>query len=234
MNTRCLIVDDEPVAQNILIRYLDQVEGYEVVGKCIEAVEAVNILNNNRVDLIFLDIEMPGIDGLSFLKTLSNPPKVIITTAYREYALEGFELDVVDYLLKPISFDRFLKAINKINRRLEVENEAHLPKEADYIYLRADNKMVQVPFSEIKYIQSLSNYVQIFRDGKSIISYQKLSHLQKVLPSSKFLRVHRSYIIPVERIKAYTNSFIEIDDQEIPLGGKYRDRVIDFLKKFEG
>ncbi|MDY6868789.1 MAG: response regulator transcription factor [Chloroflexota bacterium] len=234
MSTNCLIVDDEPLAQNILMRYLEQVKGFEVIGKCLDAVEAVNMLKTNRVDLIFLDIEMPKLDGLSFLKTLSSPPKVIITTAYREYALEGFELDVVDYLLKPISFDRFLKAINKISRRLDVENETHLPKEADYIYLRADNKMIQVPFSEIKYIQSLSNYVQIFREGKSIISYQKLSHLQKVLPSSKFLRVHRSYIIPVERITAYTSSYIEIEDQEIPLGGKYRDRVIDFLKKFEG
>lgn len=231
MILKCLIIDDEPVAQNIIERYLNQIDGFEIAGKCIDALEAINTLKKEDIDLIFLDIEMPKLDGLSFLKTLQKPPKIIVTTAYREYAIEGFELDVSDYLLKPISFERFLKAVNKVSNIKEKEKPN---EDADYIYLRADNKMIQVPFDDIHYIQSLSNYVRIFREGKSIISYQKLSHLEKVLPTSKFMRIHRSYIVPINRIKAYTNSHIEIDDEELSIGGNYRDHVIEILKKFEG
>lgn len=236
MKLKCLIVDDEALAQNVIERYIEQVNELTLVAKCIDAVEAINSLNEESVDLIFLDIEMPKLDGLSFLKTLNSPPKIILTTAYRKYAIEGFELDVVDYLLKPISFERFIKSVNKVInlKSLEENFDPHSKDiEADYIYLRADNKMIQIPFEDILYIQSLSNYVRIFRNGRSIISYQKLSHLEKVLPSSRFIRVHRSYIVPLHRISSYTNSYIEIGEEEIPLGGQYKDKVIEVLKSFE-
>ncbi|MEQ9266557.1 MAG: LytTR family DNA-binding domain-containing protein [Balneolaceae bacterium] len=236
MKLKCLIVDDEALAQNIIERYIEQVNELTLVAKCIDAVGAINSLNEGSIDLIFLDIEMPKLDGLSFLKTLKNPPKIILTTAYRKYAIEGFELDVVDYLLKPISFERFIKSVNKVINLKSLEenvNPSSKDVEADYIYLRADNKMIQIPFEDILYIQSLSNYVRIFRNGRSIISYQKLSHLEKVLPSSRFIRVHRSYIVPLHRISSYTNSYLEIGEEEIPLGGQYKDKVIEVLKSFE-
>lgn len=236
MKLKSLIVDDEALAQNVIERYIEQVNELTLVAKCIDAVEAINSLNEESVDLIFLDIEMPKLDGLSFLKTLKKPPKIILTTAYRKYAIEGFELDVVDYLLKPISFERFIKSVNKVInlKSLEENFDSHSKDiEADYIYLRADNKMIQIPFEDILYIQSLSNYVRIFRNGRSIISYQKLSHLEKVLPSSRFIRVHRSYIVPLHRISSYTNSYLEIGEEEIPLGGQYKDKVIEVLKSFE-
>ncbi|MBO6525260.1 MAG: response regulator transcription factor [Balneolaceae bacterium] len=230
MIIKCIIIDDEPVALNIIERYLKRIEGFEVVGKFIDALEATNILKKERIDLIFLDIEMPKLDGLSFLKTLKNPPNVIITTAYRKYAIEGFELNVIDYLLKPISFERFLKAVNKVSFSNEYSEQKI---EADYIYLRADNKMIQIPFDDINYIQSLSNYVRIFRDGRSIISYQKLSHLEKALPSSRFIRVHRSFIVPIKKIQSYTGAHVEVNGEEIPIGGHYKEHVVSTLEKFE-
>ncbi len=233
MTFKCLIVDDEPVAQGILERYIDQLEGLTLVAKCKNALEANEWLRKAEVDLIFLDIEMPHLDGLSFLSTLASPPKVILTTAYREYALEGYELNVVDYLLKPISLERFMKAINKLDAMPELVQKESVTGEEDYLYIKADKKMVQVYFKDILYIEGLSNYVRIFTSGRPIISYQKLSYLESILPGKDFFRCHRSYIVSGPNIKAYNATHLEIGDTEIPIGGSYREATLDRLKPFE-
>ena len=229
MKLRCLIVDDEPIAQDIIESYVAPFDQIEVVGKCINAIEANRVISEKPVDLIFLDIEMPHIDGLSFVKNLENPPKVIITTAYRDYALEGFELNVVDYLLKPISQERFLKAINRVLTK--PKDKFRDPK--TYIYLKVDMKMVQVYLNEICYIQGLSNYVRVFCENRTLISYQKLSHLEEVLPTDLFLRAHRSYIVNLSKIKAYTSHDLDLGMTEIPIGRSYQDNLLKTLERYQ-
>lgn len=223
---KCLIVDDEVIAQNIIEGYIEPLDQFQLIGKCSNALEANNLLNNQSIDLIFLDLEMPNINGLAFLKNLSNPPKVIITTAYREYAIEGFDLDVVDYLLKPISHERFLKAVNKVLTKAHISDSP-----GPYIYLKVDMKMVKVIVEDILYIEGLSNYVKIFTSDKTLISYQKLSLLEEVLPSDQFRRSHRSYIINVNQITAFTSNDIEIGGLEIPIGGKYKAELLELLER---
>lgn len=239
MSLKCLIIDDEPIAQNIIERYIAPIDNLELVGKCNNAVEAINIIQSGEIDLIFLDIEMPRLDGFSLLKSLKNPPKVIVTTAYREYAMEGFELDVMDYLLKPIPYERLLKAVNKVLKIHSLEEMVHDTEQDDkshkeFIYLKADKKMVQINFEDISYIEGLSNYVRIFITGKPIITYQKLSHLQDILPADRFLRIHKSYIVSLSKITAYTSTGIELDgNNELPLGGSYKKQVLERLSKYE-
>lgn len=235
MKLRCLIVDDEPVAQGILERYVARLDWLELVAKCKNALEANKWLREEPIDLIFLDIEMPHMDGINFLNTLARRPKVIFTTAYREYALEGYELNVIDYLLKPIAFERFMMAVNKaapmpVSKAI---NTSPNPQE-DYLYIKADKKMVQVHFKDILYIEGLSNYVRIYTvAGKPVISYQKLSYLERVLPEKSFFRCHRSYIVSCRHIKSYSTNHLDIGDQEIPIGGNYREVTLERLKPFE-
>ncbi len=225
---KCLVVDDEPIAQDILVGYIEQIANLELVGTCINAIEANDILQQRKVDLILLDIEMPMVSGLNFLANLDNPPKVIITTAYRDYAVEGFELNVIDYLLKPISIERFMKAIHKINTPPKAVFE-----EEQFIYLKADKKMVQIVLDEILYIEGLSNYVKIHLTDRMVISYQKLSYLEEILPVDNFIRVHRSFIVARSKIRSYTTSYLEVMKEEIPIGGSYRDSVLKVLKTNE-
>lgn len=227
-------MDDESIARDIIERYILLDEQLKLVGKCSNAIEATKILRKQAVDIIFLDIEMPHIDGLSFLKTIENPPHVIITTAFRDYALEGFDLQVVDYLLKPIPYERFAKAINKLIE-IKTNNPAREEFNRDYIYLRADKKMIQVYMKDIIYIQGLSNYVRIYTtNNRPLITYQKLSHLENTLPSAKFSRIHRSYIVALNKISAYTATNIEVGDKTMPLGGSYKEALFSKLKDFEG
>jgi DNA-binding LytR/AlgR family response regulator len=229
MKLNCLIIDDEPIAQEIIEGYIQLLDHVEIIGKCKNALEANNLLLSSPVDLIFLDIEMPYLDGLTFLKNLENPPKVIITTAYREYALEGFELNVVDYLLKPISYERFLKAVNRV-----LSNPSKTsPLQNPYIYIKVDMKMVQVFLDEILYFQGLSNYVRVYCKERNLISYQKLSHLEEVLPPEQFIRSHRSYIVNLRKITAYTNNDIEIGGTELPIGGNHKEKIIKVLSKYQ-
>ncbi len=227
---KCLVIDDEPIAQEILVSYINQLDIMELAGTCINAIEANNFLQKETVDLILLDIEMPQVSGLNFLANLANPPKVIITTAYREFALEGFELNAVDYLLKPVSMERFMRAIQKVNK---TETRTILEEEP-YIYLKADKKMMQIFFHEIQYIEGLSNYVKIHLMDKVIISYQKLSYLEKVLPEKDFIRIHRSFIVSRVKVKSFTSSYLEVGKTELPIGGNYKEEVLGKLKEFEG
>ncbi len=232
---RCLIVDDEPPAREIIVRYIEQIPMLELTGECANAIQALTVLQQTKVDLIFLDIRMPQLNGNEFLKTIKNPPKVIFTTAWPDYAMEGYELDVVDYLLKPIQFDRFLKAVNKtFELSLVVATEtAPATSEpnhtASFVYFRADRKMVKVMLQDILYIESMKDYVKIFTTSGQIISKQSITSVEEMLPEKKFIRTHRSFIISIEKIKSFTNELIEIEKAEIPIGKLYRNTVIKML-----
>jgi len=208
----------------------------ELVGECSNAIQTLGILQQQPVDLLFMDIRMPQLNGNDFLKTLRHPPKVIFTTAYPDYAIEGYELDVVDYLLKPIHFDRFLKAVNKaLQNTSNLLESIPVTKEAEdniapFVYFRADRKMVKLMLHDILYIESMKDYVKVVTTTKVIISKQSISSVEEMLPEKKFIRCHRSYIISVEKIKSFTNELIEIGTAEIPIGKLYRNEVVRLLE----
>jgi len=228
----CLIVDDEPPAREILKQHIAGVEALELAGTCSNAVEAVSFLKEHPVDLLFLDIQMPQLLGTNFIRTLKNPPKVIFTTAYRKYAVEGFELDAVDYLLKPISFERFLKAVNKVlqlnisNARPTMPTLTPIEKQNgqanSFMYFRAERKMVKVFFRDILYVEGLKDYIRIVTDNKTIVTKYVLSTLEEMLPANEFLRIHKSYIVAVYKIDSYNADTIHIAKHELPIGRLYK------------
>lgn len=232
---KCLVIDDELPARDILEKHIADVEALELAGTCTNAVEALSFLQSNTVDLLFLDIQMPHILGTNFIRTLKNPPKVIFTTAYRKYAVEGFELDAVDFLLKPISFDRFLKAINKVlqvNLQSSVSlpaTENHTEPAQPFLYLRVDRKMVKVLFNDILYIEGLRDYVRLFTNSKVIVTKHLLSSLEEMLPSDGFLRIHRSYIVSISKIDSFNSDTIEIGKKELPIGRLFKHDVSKLL-----
>lgn len=222
------IIDDEPIAIGILERYAAQMEGLTVAGTGCTALEAYNLLQKTSVDLLFLDIEMPVMNGFSLLKSLENPPPVILTTAYREYAIEGYELNVLDYLLKPVSFERFIKSVEKA-RAFVAARTLPAPDRA-YLYFKSDKKMVQVFLDEVLYVESMSNYVRIFlADGVSVVTYQRMSDLEEILPGTAFIRIHRSFLVRKDRIRAYTPQSVEVGGKELPVGGQYRNSFYETM-----
>ena len=231
---QCLIVDDEPPAREIIGRYIEELPTLAIAGECANALQAFAFLQQHEVDLIFLDIRMPQLNGNDFLKTLKNPPKVIITTAYTEYALEGYELDVVDYLMKPIPFDRFLKAVNKAfplgTPRTADTALKEEKKTESFVYFRADRKMVKVMLQDILYIESMKDYIKVFTTNGTIITKQSISSVEEMLPEKEFVRVHRSYIVSLNRINTFTAELIEIEHTEIPVGKLYRNGVMKVLQ----
>lgn len=235
MPIKCLIVDDEPPAREVLKRYIEEIPMLHLAGECGNAIQANTAMQQQPVDLVFLDIRMPQLNGTDFLKMLRNPPKVIFTTAYPEYALEGYELDVVDYLVKPIRFDRFLKAVNKVfpadtkKQAIDDAPAAEENKNESFVYFRADRKMVKVLLSDILYVESMKDYVKIFTRNDVVITKQSISSVETMLPEKKFVRVHRSYIVSLDKIKTFTNELIEIGNAEIPIGKLYRFNVMKLL-----
>jgi DNA-binding LytR/AlgR family response regulator len=259
MKIRCLIVDDEPLALDVLNAYITRIEGLELVGRCENALQAFALMQEQSVDLLFLDIQMPKLDGIEFIKTLQQKPKIIFTTAYRDYAIEAFELDAVDYLLKPIPFSRFLKALSKAYSQFQqaattaaespatpalassiiiapgISNLPHanddaLPSQsADSIIVRADKKMIKVPLEDIQYIESLKDYVIIHVGGRRIVTKQKISYLEQKLPDGKFLRIHRSFLVALHKIQAFSPNHVEINGQELPIGRSYKSEVAKVL-----
>jgi len=227
----CLIIDDEPPAREILKQHIAGVEALELAGTCSNAVEAVSFLKEHPVDLLLLDIQMPQLLGTNFIRTLKNPPKVIFTTAYRKYAVEGFELDAVDYLLKPISFERFLKAVNKV-LQLNISSAQAMPTSArkekqngesnSFLYFRAERKMVKVFFRDILYVEGLKDYIRIVTDNKTIVTKYVLSTLEEMLPANEFLRIHKSYIVAIYKIDSYNADTIHIAKHELPIGRLYK------------
>jgi len=207
----------------------------ELTAECANAIQAITILQQQPIDLIFLDIRMPQLNGTDFLKTLKNPPKIIFTTAYAEYALEGFELDVVDYLMKPIRFERFLKAVNKVfpGQEKAMPEKTVAPeekKEDSFVYFRADRKMIKVFLHEILYIESMKDYVKIITSHSTIITKQSISSVEEMLPESAFARIHRSYIVSLHKIRSFTNELIEIGNTSLPIGKLYRNGVLKLLE----
>lgn len=237
MKIRCLVVDDEPLAIRLLEKHISQVESLEIVATCNSAIKAFEILNTQTIDLMFLDIKMPHLTGIDFLKSLKSPPKTIFTTAYRDFALESYDLEIVDYLLKPITFERFLKAIDKFTRLSsqvfpEVQKETIV---SDYIVVKSGNKHHKIVLNDILYIESLKDYIQIHlvNDSK-IISKYTLVDIEKELISYNFLRVHRSYIINTSKITAFSTNDIDLNhNKEIPIGASYKDTIVVFLDKIK-
>lgn len=221
MACKCIIVDDEPPAIKVLKKYIGSVPQLEITGSCKNAFEALNLLSKEKVDLIFLDIDMPRLNGTQFLRTLSLPPKVIFTTAHKDFAVEAFELEAVDFLLKPISFERFLKAVNKVlhtNYSL-TENPTST---SSFVYFRADRKMIKVFLNEILYIESYRDYVIIHLEKVRELRVKlTLNHVEKLLPCNQFLRIHRSFLVSIDKMTAFTKTDVEIGKTELPIGKSF-------------
>jgi DNA-binding LytR/AlgR family response regulator len=253
----CLLVDDEPPALDILKKYVASVASLELAATCNNAVEALNILQTRSIDLLFLDIQMPQLLGTDLIRTLKKPPRVIFTTAHRKFAIEGYELDAVDYLLKPISFERFLKAVNKVLDSLSTARhqpaegaasyaasfaapahpspapaEAPPPRPLDpFLQLRSERKMVQVALDDILYVESIRDYIKVVTRSKTIISKQSISSLEEFLPREAFIRIHRSYIVSLSKIESYTHELVEIARQQLPISRMYRLDVEKVLQR---
>ena len=237
MKIKCQIVDDEPLAINVIKKFLEQFQSSEVVSSCHNAMDAFSYISENPVDLLFLDINMPTLNGLDFLKSLKEPPLVIITSAYRDYAVEGFELDVLDYLVKPISFQRFLKAMDKANAAMR---EKSAPAQAvvtipdnskAFVFLKVDKKMVKVYLDEILYIESLKDYVRVRTVYEDLITHQNLNSMAKILPDDSFIRIHKSYTISVDKVKSIEGNCVEIAGQLLPMGRNFRKEVKEHILK---
>ena len=230
---KCLIVDDEPVAREILTSFVAKIPNLELVKSCKNAMEAFEVVNQQNIDLFFLDINMPDVSGLTLAKSINKKSKIIFTTAYREYAVDGFDLQAVDYLLKPISFDRFLQAVNKffettIVSNSETKNDEVLTK-SDFIFVRSERKMVKIVFDEILYIESLSDYIKVHLLDKIIVTRETISNIETKLPNKNFLRIHRSFIINLNEADSYTNEFVEVKNNAIPISRSYKENVLKRL-----
>jgi DNA-binding LytR/AlgR family response regulator len=223
---KCIIVEDEPLAQNILKKYIADHPSLELVATCTDALEAQLILNKQPIHLIFLDINLPKLSGINFIKSLLQNPHIIFTTAYPEFAVEGFELNAVDYLLKPFSFERFLKAVNKVIEKL---NNSTLPKKEEidaFIFLKSDKKIHKVDLESIHYIEAVGDYMKVITDSGQLLINETMKNLQEDLPANSFIRVHKSFIISRNRIKFIEGNYIQVENKSIPIGATYRNDVL--------
>ena len=237
-----LIVDDEPLAQDVLETYIAKLPDLNLVQKCNNALEANEALRNHPIDLMFLDIQMPQLTGIEFLRTLSNPPMVVFTTAYPNYAVEGFELDAIDYLLKPIPFDRFVKAVNKVSEQLKIKKggiptvvDSPTEEKSDYFFVKADKKLVKINYTDIVYIEGLKDYVIIRMNSNRIVTLQTMKSLESKLPSHLFKRIHRSYIVGLQKINAVVGNMAELMEKgqpkHLPVGKNYRDELLAIVNQ---
>lgn len=236
MNLKCVIVDDEPLAIEILLGLIKEIPSITVTKTFNDAVSAIGYVNNENVDFLLLDIEMPNLNGLDFLKGLANPPQVIITSANKEYALEGFDLDVADYILKPVTRTRLLRAIDKVMGIVSQQQEQYQRKGYrgvdKYILLRENKKMVKIDLGDILYIESDRDYVKVITPNRTVITKQNLGYFEKELSATDFLRVHRSFIVSYGHIDAYSSSTVEVSGIEIPFGRLYKDNVLKLLEEY--
>jgi DNA-binding LytR/AlgR family response regulator len=224
----CIIVDDEPLAQEVIERYVLSMNDLLLIRKCSNALEAFEVLHTESIDLIFLDISMPVISGIDFLRSIKNTPAVIITTAYPDFALQGFELDVIDYLVKPVSMERFMKAVNKAIERKKTaapsQTSSH-PK-TDFMFVKSEQKLVKVKFSEIEFIEGMKDYVKIFTKEKVIVTLLTMKFFEANLPSNDFIRIHKSYIINVDAIKSISGNEVEMKNMKLPIGSIYKENLL--------
>jgi two-component system, LytTR family, response regulator len=229
MNLKCIVIDDEPLAREGIADYVRQVNTLQLCGVFSDAIEATNFLASEKVDLIFLDIEMPKLNGIAFIQSLRNPPLIIFTTAYPHHALKGFELDVLDYLVKPISFERFLKATNKaLERKLIVSQSKELEKD-NYIFIKSDNKFHKIQHSDIIYIEGLKDYVKIHTEEGARLVLVNLKNIESKLPANIFIRVHKSFIVSVGKITSIEGNLIHIGATTIPIGKEYKNALFEKL-----
>lgn len=229
MRIKCAIIDDEPVSREILLDYINQSQLFDLVGECKNAVEAAQLVNKEHVDLIFLDINMPEINGIQFYKSLNNPPFVIFTTAYSEFAVEGFELAAVDYLLKPFPYERFLKAVSRAIQIINQEQKSG--QEAGYMLFKADRKIYRIELDRIFHLEAMGDYVRIHYDNKSIMVLDRFQNLLTRFPDDQFVRVHKSHAIAISAIELIEGNIVRVKDKEIPIGQSYKQT---FLEKLNG
>lgn len=234
---KCIIVDDEPLAREVLARYVTRIPSLQLVAQCNNAIDAMESMKLHDADIIFLDIQMPELRGTDLIRILKNPPFIIITTAFQEYALEGYELDVVDYLLKPIQFDRFVKSITKVFRlggdhgaNLAVENTSPETEKDPYLYFRTDRKTTKVMIRDILYIEGMGNYVKVYTTHGTVITKNSMAAMETMLPETVFIRTHRSFIVSKTKVKSFNSEQIEIDAHQIPIGKLYRNSVMKELE----
>jgi DNA-binding LytR/AlgR family response regulator len=226
----CIIVDDEPLARELVKSYVDKLTGWEIKALCRSVADAYEALYQNSIDVIFLDINMPDKSGIDFLSTLKNPPHVVFTTAYAEYAAKAFDLKAVDYLVKPITEERFQEAIDKVER-LHASNDALGPVHPlDHVFLKQDARLVKVPFDDILYVEALKDFSKVYRKEKPMLVSMHLKMLEDLLPSDRFLRIHRSYIVALPAITALQGNVIEIGKEELPVGATYKDELLKRLR----
>lgn len=233
---KCLIIDDEPIAREIIVSHVSKIHRIEVLAICSNAVEAFNYINNHEIDLVFLDINMPEITGIAFAKSIKNDIKIIFTTAYRDYAVEGFELRAVDYLLKPISFERLLKAVNTYFEVHETENHnqpSDISEISEFMFVRSDRKMIKIEFEEIQYIESYSDYLKIHLKSSTVVTRETITSVEAKLPRDSFMRVHRSYIVSLTFITSFTNEQVCIHQTSIPISRSYKNEVLQRLEAYK-
>jgi len=233
MTIRCLLVDDEPLALDLLEGYVAKTSSLSIVGRCSSAFQALELLDNTEVDLMFLDIQMPGLSGLEFSRSLSDGPKVIFTTAFEQYALEGFRVDALDYLLKPISYPEFLNSVNKAKRWFEHTEPSPDTQSRNSIFVKADYKLIQIEFNSILYIEGLKDYVKFFLEdnAKPVMSLMSMKSLEDNLPESRFIRVHRSFIVNLDKIKTIERNRIVFGNEYIPISENYKEKFQKFINE---
>jgi DNA-binding LytR/AlgR family response regulator len=228
---KCIIIEDEPLAQDVIKNHLDKSGRFDLRGTYRNAPEAKEALEKEEVDLLFLDIQLPGMTGLQFLRSLSHPPLVVFTTSYPEYAVESYEFNVIDYLLKPISYERFSKTINKIidGNIFKTESSPQKPVYRDHIFIRSNSKFFRISFSDILYIEGMKDYLKIHTTEHVIITHQTLGDIEAILPPDQFIRIHKSYIVAVARIKAVFGNSVDMDRILLPIGLNHKERIMRFV-----
>jgi DNA-binding LytR/AlgR family response regulator len=230
----CLIIDDEPLALNILESYISNVPELHLVARCNSAVEAMEMMHNYSIHVMFLDINMPMIDGLSFLRSLKNSPHVILTTAYSHHAIESYELDVVDYLLKPIPFERFLKAVNKLfNLQKNSLSSINTHAPVGYIFIKVDGRMVKLNYEEIVYIEGLKDYLKVHTCERHYVTHMTMKKMEETLPSNSFIRIHKSFILSLNAVKSISGNTVETIKDALPIGAMYKEKLVKNIFKIQ-
>ncbi|NQU55167.1 MAG: response regulator transcription factor [Bacteroidetes bacterium] len=236
MEVRALITDDEPLAQNVIQQYAQKLPDLTIVGTCNDAICAHKFLQEEKVDLLFLDINMPKLSGISFLKNLKNPPLVIFTTAYSEYALEGFELNAIDYLKKPFSFDRFCKAYFRAEELLQLKQQSQAVNTTEnhneFLFIKSDKKTIKVKFADIYYIEGLGDYIKLHLRDKKIVTNLSMKKIFALLPINGFFRTHKSFIVSLDKIDAIEGNMTIVKETKLPIGNSYRQEFMQFIKGF--
>jgi DNA-binding LytR/AlgR family response regulator len=236
MEIKALIIDDEPLARNVIREYAKKIPSLNIAGECEDAICAHQLLQNNLIDLLFLDINMPKLSGIEFLKTLTNPPLVILTTAYSEYAIDGFELNVTDYLKKPFSFERFCKAYFRAEELLLLKQSAnkteHTDKPTDFLFIKSDKKTIKVNISEIYYIEGLGDYIKLYLNDKKLVTNLSMKKIENLLPSGQFYRIHKSFIICLDKIESIEGNMVKINNTKLPVGNSFRQDFMQHIKNF--